>query len=337
LIITLLDCFLVNAKNLFYFLKYGIFGDMKNEYDFIIIGGGCSGLSAAMYGARLGLKTLVLTEMPGGLITTTHIVENWPGILEISGLDLAMSLLKHAEKSGAEIKNEVVTKIENLSEDASSPQFKIKTNSNEFLCKTVLLATGTKHKNLGVPGEKEFENKGVSYCALCDGGFFKGKPVAIVGGGDSAAKEALFLSEHASKVYIIVRKDVLKAEPANITKIQNNDKIEIFYNTEVEEILGSEKVEKIKFKSGVGKYSGQEIEMDGVFLAIGHDAQTELAGNLGVALNNRKEIMINRKSETNIKGVFAAGDCCDTEFKQAITGSAEGVTASYYAFNICKK
>ncbi|MFH1534023.1 MAG: FAD-dependent oxidoreductase [Nitrospirota bacterium] len=292
-------------------------------YDFIIIGGGCSGLPAAMYGSRLGMKTLVIAEQPGGLITTTHLVENWPGIKSISGPDLAMSLMDHATASGAEIKSERILSIEK-----TDSTFKVKSASNEYEGKTVLISTGTIHKKLGVPGEKELENKGVSYCALCDGAFFKEKIVCVVGGGDSAAKEALFLSEHASKVYIVVRKDILRAEPINAERIEKNDKIEILYKAEIEEILGTEKVEKIKFKDG------KEMAMDGVFMAIGHIAQTELAKGLGVELNEKGEIKINRKSETNVPGVFAAGDCCDTGFKQAITGAAEGVTASYYAYHL---
>ncbi len=306
-------------------------------YDFIIVGGGCSGLSAAMYGTRLGLKTLTFATLPGGLITTTHLVENWPGVKSISGPDLAVTLYDHALATGAEIKNETVTKIENLNPGGDGcPKFKVITNSGEYLSKTILIATGTKHKNLGAPGEKEFENRGVSYCALCDGAFYKGKMVCIVGGGDSAAKESLFLSEHAEKVYIIVRKDVLRAEPINAARVEKNPKIEVLYKSEIEEILGNEKVEKIRFKSGTGgKYEGQELAMEGVFLAIGHDAQTGLAKELGVELNAKGEIIINRRTETNVKGVFAAGDCCDTEFKQAITGSAEAVTASYFAYHIC--
>lgn len=305
-------------------------------YDFIIIGGGCSGLSAGMYGTRLGLKTLVFAELPGGLITTTHLVENWPGVISTTGPDLAMALYAHAEASGAEIKNEIVSGIEKLPDVDGFPQFKVVTSTGEYISKTILIATGTKHRHLGVPGEKEFENKGVSYCALCDGAFFKNKVVAVVGGGDSAAKEALFLSEHASKVYIVVRRDVLRAEPINAQRVEQNKKIEVLFNTEVEEIFGSKSMEKVKFKPGKGRLSGQEIEMQGIFMAIGQDPQTELAKGLGVALNAKGEIIINRKTETNVRGVFAAGDCCDTEFKQAITGSAEAVTASYYAFHICK-
>lgn len=302
-------------------------------YDFIIIGGGISGLSGAMYATRLGLKTLTLAEMPGGLITTTHLVENWPGIKSISGPDLAVSLYDHAVASGTEIKNEKAVKVEKT----DGKGYKVTTKSGEYEGKAILFATGTEHKKLGIPGEKEFENKGVSYCALCDGAFFKGKTVCIVGGGDSAAKEALFLSEHASQVYIIVRRDVLRAEPINAERVAKNNKIEILYKSQLEEIIGGEnsKVSKVRFKPGEGKYSGQEIPMDGVFLAIGHNAQTELAKELGVDLNEKNEIMINRKAETNIPGVFAAGDCADTEFKQAITGSAEAVTAAYYAYHYC--
>jgi thioredoxin reductase (NADPH) len=291
-------------------------------YDFIIIGGGISGLSAAMYASRLGLKTLTLTEMPGGLITTTHLVENWPGTKSISGPDLGMAFYEHAQVSGAEIKMEKAQEIQK-----TDNIFKIKTASNEYEGKSLLIATGTHHRKLGVPGEKELENKGVSYCALCDGGFFKEKNVCVVGGGDSAAKEAIFLSEHAKKVYLIVRRDVLRAEPINADHIDKNDKIEILYKTEIEEIIGTDKVEKVKFQGG------KELPMDGVFLAIGHIAQTDLAKNLGVDLNSRGEIKINRKSETNVPGVFAAGDCVDTEFKQAITGSAEGVSAAYFAYH----
>lgn len=303
-------------------------------YDFIIIGGGCSGLSAAMYGTRLGLKTLTFAELPGGLITTTHLVENWPGEISISGPDLAQKLYDHAKASGAEIKNEIVQKVEKMPDQNGFPQFKVVTAGGEYIGKTLLFATGTKHRKLGVPGEQELENRGVSYCALCDGAFFKKKTVAVVGGGDSAAKEALFLSEHAEKVYIVVRKDILRAEPINAKRVEGNNKIEILYKTEIEEILGTDEVEKVRFKPGEGKYSGQELAMQGVFMAIGHDAQTNLAEELGVVLNDHKEIIINRRTETNLKGVFAAGDCCDTEFKQAITGSAEAVTASYYAYHI---
>jgi thioredoxin reductase (NADPH) len=297
-------------------------------YDFIVIGSGASGLSAAMYASRLNLKTLVVGEQPGGLITTTHIVENWPGTVSISGPDLGMNLLDHAQKSGAEIKNEKAVEV-TAGEEGGKPVYTVKTASGEYQGKSLLFATGTKHRTLDAPGIKEFENKGVSYCALCDGAFYKEKVVCIVGGGDSAAKEALFLAEHASKVSIFVRKDVLRAEPRNQELIAKNDKIEIKFKTEIAEVLGDETGAKV---ASIKLNSGEELPMDGIFLAIGHIAQTELADALGVDLDEKGEIKISRHSETNLPGVFGAGDCADTEFKQAITGSAEGVTAAYYAF-----
>ncbi len=314
-------------------------------YDFIVIGSGASGLSAAMYAARLNLKTLVIGEQPGGLITTTHIVENWPGTLSVSGPDLGMNLFEHAKKSGAEFKNEKVVEVaakagvETVAGagvgTGRKPTYVVRTASGEYEGRTVLFATGTKHRGLDAPGVKKFENKGVSYCALCDGGFYKSKVVCVVGGGDSAAKEAIFLAEHATKVYIIVRKDILRAEPRNQELIDKSDKIEILFGTEIAEVLPDEsgkKVGAVRFKDGKEGGHGRELKMDGIFLAIGHLAQTEVAGALGVALNEKDEIKIDRHSETNLPGVFAAGDCADTEFKQAITGSAEGVTAAYYAF-----
>ncbi|MDX9971120.1 MAG: FAD-dependent oxidoreductase [Candidatus Gracilibacteria bacterium] len=297
------------------------------EYDLIIIGGGSAGLSAAMYGTRLGLKTLTFAEMPGGLITTTHLVENWPGIKSISGPDLGMSLYEHAISTGATIKTEKATKVYKLDECF----YKVISGSSEYKAKSILFATGTVHKKLGIPGEKEFENKGLSFCALCDGAFYKNKTVGIVGGGDSAVKEALFLSEHALKVIMFVRKDILRAEPINIKNLEANPKIEVRYNTEVLELIGKEKLDSVKLSSG------EILPIDGVFYAIGHNAQTDIAKELGVELNERAEIIINRKTETNLPRVYAAGDCNDTGFKQAITGSAEGVTAAYYAYLACNE
>lgn len=287
-----------------------------------------------MYATRLNLKTLMIGELPGGLITTTHLVENWPGEKSISGPDLAMKLVDHATSFGVELKSEHVTEVRKAVENPGEGKqsgYIVKTGSNEYKAKTVLIATGTKHRKLGVPGEKELENKGVSYCALCDGAFFKGKVMCVVGGGDSAAKEALLLSEHASKVYIFVRRDVLRAEPVNGDRVKKNDKIEVRFQTEIQEILGVDKVQKVRFKSG------EDMDMDAVFVAIGHIPLSDIAEGVGVELNDHKEIKINRNSETNIPGIYGAGDITDTQFKQAITGSAEAVTASFWAFDYLGK
>ncbi|MEK7544617.1 MAG: FAD-dependent oxidoreductase [Patescibacteria group bacterium] len=291
-------------------------------FDTIIIGGGCAGLSAGMYAARLNLKTVLLAELAGGLITTTHVVENWPGIITTTGPDLGNSLWEHAKASGVEMKNELARNVVKLPDGS----FEVQARRNSYQAKTVIFATGSSHKHLGCAGEEEFKNKGVSYCALCDGAFFKGKDVVVVGGGDTAAKEALFLSEHAKTVKIIVRRDVLRAEPRNNGLISQKQNIEILFQEEITSITGGTSVEKITLKSG------KELAVQGVFVAIGQIPATDLAVPLGVALNPKKEIVINRHSETNVPGVYGAGDCCDTEFKQAITGAAEGVTAAYYAF-----
>lgn len=300
--------------------------DEQNVYDLIVIGAGVAGSSAAMYASRLGMKATMIGELPGGLITTTHLVENWPGIKSISGPDLAMSLLDHAKEFGGDLVNAKVTSIVRAYDgDDKKSGYVVKTGSNEYKAKTVLLATGTMHRKMNVPGEDKLANKGVSYCALCDAGFYKGKEVSIVGSGDSAAKEALLLADITDKVYLFIRGDKLKAEPINTERVLKNSKIEVRYNTEIAEVLGDEKVEGVKLKSG------DEIELSAVFVAIGHTALSELATELGVELNERKEIKINRHSETNLPGIYAAGDVTDTGFKQAITGSAEGVTAAYYA------
>lgn len=303
----------------------------SNIYDLLIIGAGCAGASGAMYASRMNLKTAMIGELPGGLITTTHLVENWPGIKSCTGPELAQMLLDHASAFGVPLFNERVTEVtkavQNPAEGTQSGYI-LKTGSHTYQAKTVLFATGTEYRKMGVPGEKELANKGVSYCALCDGALFKGKTVAVVGGGDSAAKEALLLAEHCPKVYLIVRKDVLRAEPVNYDRIlAKKDRIEILYQTEIKEIAGEKKVEKIVLKDG------KEIPMQGVFVAIGHLALSGLAEKLGVALNDKKEIIINRSSQTSMPGIFAAGDVADSHFKQAITGAAEAVTAAYFAFD----
>jgi thioredoxin reductase (NADPH) len=307
-----------------------------DKYDFLIIGAGCAGASGAMYASRLNLKTAMVAEMPGGLITTTNLVENWPGIKSISGPDLAASIVDHAVSFGVDMKNEKVLEVEmvSLSEEEASagkkPGFIVRTSSNQYLAKAILFATGGTHRKLQVTGEEEFENKGVSFCALCDGAFYRGKTAAVVGSGDSAAKEALLLAEQAAKVYVISRTH-LHPEPVNLQRVKNNPKIELLDNAEIEEILGDEKVKSIKMKDG------KEIPVDGIFVAIGLVPHSELADRLGVKLNEKREIIINRNSETNIAGVFGAGDVCDSRFKQAITGSAEAVTASFWAYEYLLK
>lgn len=308
--------------------------EQSNNYDFLIIGAGGTGLAAGMYAGRLGLKTLILgtthgSELPiGGTITTTDIVENYPGFPKITGFELAKNLEKHARDYSefVEIKNEKA-----LSVVKQGKWFIVKTIKSEYKALTILFATGTKWRRLTVPGAKEFETKGVYYCALCDGPLFKNKDVAVVGGGNSAVKDSLILARHARKVYLIARKETLTSEPANFDKLKETKNIELVPGTNVEEVKGSKFVESIILDK---PYNGKkELAVEGVFVAIGHIALSELAESLGVELVKDKEIKVNPENqETNVPGVYAAGDVVEGKFKQLITGVAEGCIAAYSAY-----
>ncbi len=299
-----------------------------NLYDVIVIGGGVSGSSAAMYSARFNLKVLVFAEEPGGLITTTHLVENYPGIKSIGGFEMGQRFMEHAQETGAEYVYSKVDSVEKFKDEDGKDLFRVIKGEDEYISKTVILATGTKHKHLGIPGEEEYANKGVSYCALCDGAFFKDKVAIVVGGGDTAAIDAKILTQFVSKVYVLVRKDHMRAEPTNLKKLEADEKIEIMYETEVSEIAGDgEKVTHVLLKGG------GELKADGVFVAIGWNVRNELALQVGVKVNDRGEVVIDREARTNIEGFYAAGDVTDAEFKQAIIGAAEGVYASVQAYN----
>jgi len=312
----------------------------KDNYDFIVVGAGGTGLAAAIYAARLKLKTLVLghphsTELSvGGVITTTHVVENYPGFMKISGKELAKEIEQHARSYDlVEIKEEQVIEIKKSDEG-----FIVKTNKSEYKSKTLLFATGTKLRKLpeSVKGSREFENKGISYCALCDGPLFKDKIVAVVGGSNSAAKDALFLTEYAKKIYIIYRGEQIRPEPINLERIKKNKKIEIITKTNVKEVKGDKIVVSVILDKPYNEK--KELQVDGVFIAIGHIVLSDLAKQLGVELNKAGEIKINHlNSETNVPGVYAAGDVTDKPFKQLITGVADGCTAAYSAYEYIKK
>ena len=303
----------------------------KELYDILIIGGGCAGLPAAMYAGRFGLKTLVLAEQPGGTIILTDIVENYPGFIRLTGLELAQKLQEHAESY-----KDVTIKAERVVDVAKKGEhYLVKTQEYEYETKTIIFSTGTEWKKLNVLGEKEFANHGVHYCALCDGGFYRNKIVAVVGGADSAAKEALLLTQWAQKVYIIYRGDKIHPEPINMERVLANKKIEIINNTNITAIKGEQKVTGVVFDKA---YNGnKEFTLDAVFVEIGHIPLTELPKKLGVHLNKKGEVIIDREAKTNVPGIYAAGDCVDTAFKQAITGAGEGVSAAYSAYQYLSK
>jgi thioredoxin-disulfide reductase len=297
---------------------------MKNKkYDVAIIGGGIVGLGAAIYCGRLKLKTIVFAKELRGTLVKTHVVENYPGFKSISGFDLTGNVLEHAKQyeDYVEIVSKEVTDIEK-----GKGCFRAITRDSEIITKNVIFSTGSEWRKLDVPGEAEFTNKGVHYCALCDGPFYKDKVVAVVGGSDSAAKEASLLSDYCKKVYMLIRSH-LKAEPINAEKLRKNKKVEIIEGIKVKGIKGDKKVNSVQVtKKVAGK---NELKIDGVFIDIGHIPKSELAKKLGVEVNKKGEIIIDKESKTNVNGVYAAGDVADTRFKQAITGVGEGVKAVY--------
>jgi thioredoxin-disulfide reductase len=308
------------------------------EYDFIIIGAGVAGLSAAMYGARLGMKVLVLgatsgSELPvGGIITTTNFIENYPSIEKISGAELADNFKKHALSYDlVTIKEEKTNSVEK-----DGQGFIVKTGERSYKGKSVLFATGTIWKRLDVPGSKEFENRGVAYCAMCDAPLFKNKTVAVIGGSNSAVKYAVILAAYAKKVYIIYRKEKIRADAANLKKIEGNKKVEIINNTNVTKIIGDKIVRAVVLDK---KHEGSdELKLDGVFVAIGYIPSSDLAAKLGVKINDSMEIMINHNScETSMKGVFAAGDVTDGIFKQVIAAADGGCRAAFSAHGYISK
>jgi thioredoxin-disulfide reductase len=312
--------------------------DTQELYDAIIIGGGCAGLAAALYAKRYQLKTLVLAKELGGLITTTHIVENYPGILPVSGWDMMNVFLEQMKQLDVEMKEiavDAVRRIVGCEDGSCSHVFEVDAAGVTYRAKTVVWSTGTKHRELGAPGEETYKNKGVSYCATCDGALFKRKPLAVVGGGDSAAKEALLLSTYGTHVYVIARSK-LRAEPINLHRIDNNDKITIIEANEIASIEGDGKtVTHVMLKN---EFNGsKQLDVQGVFIEIGHLPQNELVKPLGVTMNARGEVVIDRTSRTNVPGFYSAGDCTDAGWKQAIVSASEGSQAANSAYEYITK
>lgn len=299
--------------------------DQQERYDFAIIGGGVTGLAAAMYAGRMKLKTILIGYPPGGVIATTDWVENYPGFISLSGKELADKIKAHANEYDVELVMDNVTEI-----TQQNGYFTLHTAFRQYLAKTILFATGTQHRKLPVPGADTYESKGVQFCALCDGQMFKDKTVAVIGGGDSSAKEALILAQWVKKIYIIIRGDRLKAEPINLDRVNASEKITLILNTSVTSIEGGDQIEKVILDNP--HQGSHELAVQGVFIAIGSVPLSSLAKSLGVKTNEKDEITINQHSETNIQGIYAAGDVASTDFKQAITGVAEGVKAAYHAY-----
>ena len=306
---------------------------MANEkHDVIIVGGGVAGYAAALYAARFGMKTIVLTDDKGGRLQYTHLIENYPGAGSKSGPELMATFEKQATAFGGEIK---VEKVNSIKKDADG--FTVITSKTRYNSHAVIIATGVERRKLNVPGEDTFQNKGVSFCATCDGALFHEKVVAIVGGSDAAAKEALLLTEYAKKVYMIYRKDAIRAEPINKKRVDekvNAGQIEIITNTNVLEIKGAKMMTHVILDQG---YKGKkELKLDGIFIEIGGVPNTDIAKELGVNIDKNDYIITDKEAKTNVPGIFAAGDVTSNVWKQGIIAAAEGSFAAFSAFEYLK-
>ncbi len=301
------------------------------EYDFVIIGGGPAGIAAGIYAVRKNLKTLIIEKSEiGGTVNLTTEIENYPGFRKITGDELAKKFHSHAKDLGVEFTVDEIHDIEKTDEG-----FIIKGWEGEYKAKAILLATGARHRHLDVPGEEEFSGKGVSYCAVCDAPFFKEKVVAIVGGGNTAIKDALYMSEICSKVYVIHRRDQFRADEVDVEELKKRNNVEFVLNSVVKSINGDSKVKSITV---VSKETNEEkeIPVDGVFIDIGEIPNNELAKKLGVDLDERGYVKVNDDMETSVPGVYAAGDITG-KLAQIVVAAAQGAIAAVSAYEYIRK
>lgn len=295
---------------------------MNTIYDVAIIGGGPAGLTASIYAVRYGLSTIVFSDSFGGTISYAHKVCNYPGFSEITGMTWATKVIEQAQSLGVLIEFEKVISI-----IKEKDFFIVNSDQKTIKSKKIVLAIGRERRKLGIKNEEEFVGKGISYCATCDGGFYKHKIVGVIGGSDAAVTSALLLSDISKKVYLIYRKEKLRAEKAWVEQIKNTSNIEVLYNTEVTEILGKETLEKIKINKDT------ELTIDGLFIEIGSVPNTELLSTLNLELDLKNYIVVDKNQKTNINGIFAVGDATNsTNLKQIITAASQGAIAAYQCY-----
>jgi thioredoxin reductase (NADPH) len=310
------------------------------SYDVLVVGGASAGLTAAMYASRQGLKTLVITKDIGGQALLTNAIENYPPFEHIGGFELMQKFEQQARNFGAEFAYEEVLSITEHKEAGGG--FIVKTNNNnkQYSGHTLILAFGKTPRDLNVKGEKELNGRGVSYCAVCDGPFFKNKKVAIVGVGDPALEAALYLKELASQLYIIHQTDKPVGSEESIdlllqNKNDSNKKISFISNSIVKAINGNSKVESLTLYNSKTK-SESKLDVDGIFVEMGYVARTDIVKDL-VKLNGSKEIIVDKYCSTSSKGIFAAGDVTDVPYKQAIISAGQGAIAALSAYNYLQR
>jgi len=299
-------------------------------YDVVVVGGSAAGLTAALYAARQGLKTLVITKDIGGQMLLTNEIQNYPGFESIGGFELSTKFKEQAELYGASFAFEEVTRIEE-SPECPGLCFSITTTGGEYHGTAVILAFGKTPKNLDVPGEKELNGRGVSYCAVCDGPLFKGKTVAVVGTGDQALEAANYLANVVKTVYLIHKYNKPIGSEEYVSQVLSLPNVKVVPNSRVKELKGGEKLEVVVLENTV---TGEMVELttDGIFIEIGYVAKTDFLGPL-VRLNVRGEVEVDKEGRTSNPGVFAAGDVTDNQFKQAVISAAQGSVAALSAYN----
>lgn len=295
-------------------------------YDSIIIGAGAAGLTAAIYAIRREMKIMVISKDVGGQMLWTNEIENYPGFSSITGYELIEKIKKQALDFGVEMKEAEVQKIDRLADGS----FEVFTTKDKYLAKTIIITMGLSPRRLAVPGEIEFGGKGVTYCATCDGPFFKNKTVAVIGGGNSALDAAELMSKIAAKVYLIHRSEDFKAFEALVQEVKSRSNIELLLNSQIKEIIGETRVEKAIITNLLNG-SETELKLDGVFVEIGRIANTDIVANL-VERNKQSKIIANSRCETKTPGLFAAGDVTDSEFKQITIATGQGTVAALAAY-----
>ncbi|HWS23994.1 MAG TPA: thioredoxin-disulfide reductase [Anaerolineales bacterium] len=310
-------------------------GESQKHTKVLVIGSGPAGLSAALYAARAELSPIVLTGMEfGGQASLTHTIENYPGFPDgVGGSELGELFQRQAERFGAKVEFDIANSV-----DFNQRPFKVATDSGEYTADSIIIATGARSVHLDVPGEQQLTGKGVSYCATCDGWFFKDKKVVVVGGGDSAIEEALFLTRFASSITIIHRRDTLRAGKVLQTRAFNEPKIDFLWETVITEIVGTDKIDYLKLKN---LKTGEESEFltDGLFIFIGHSPNSQMF-NGQLEMDDQGYVISNQKMETSIPGVYVAGEITDSHFKQVVTsagmGAAAAIQATHYLESIAQ-
>jgi thioredoxin reductase (NADPH) len=304
---------------------------IRDTYDVVVVGGGPAGLTSGLYLARYGLSAIIVTKIIGGMVSEAPMIDDYLGIPEVSGNDLVDKFVRHVKKYNVPL---IIDEVIDIYKNPQREQLwcvKLKTSSKDICAYAIILAVGSEKRKLGVPGEKELLGRGVSYCAVCDGPLFSDKAVAVIGGGNSAFASAMFLSNIASKVYLIHRRSAFRAFTVYVEAAKNNPKIEILTNTIVKEIIGGNKVEALKIVNTETKEE-RLLQVDGVFIEIGLNPPTEFFKRIGLEVDEEGRAKVNVDKSTNLPGIFVAGDAAGGPYKykleQIITSAAEGAIAA---------